>query len=328
MLSWDCAVLPEPSASPPLTCLPPPSTHTYPLAPHSPSPARPPQPPGPLLAMKADWGSSPVKVRVPSMLSWDHPLPQIKAHSLQSTRLCCLWWAREGFSPAAVCCRKGILHPTPPHCWAAIRVVPSSKLSWAFCLLPDTSDKSVPQGGLGALDEAMVEQGMVVWRETLQPISTCQDLPPLTVGELSCVPASKQLFFCLPLLQALYRYCFLRQSLEVSLISLTRFPSLPSRHKRRAEKGSACKQGCSQPGTPIGSTAEMRRLVDLHALRSATPVMVCRADMFGEQAEHQYGRQALLDGRCTHPRPHTWFVSELFPELAEYKGSIRPPREM
>lgn len=68
----------------------------------------------------------------------------------------------------------------------------------------------------------------------------------------------------------------------------------------------------------MGSTAEMRRLVDLHALRSATPVMVYRADTFGEQAEHQYGRQALFDGRCTHPRPHTWFVSELFPELAEY----------
>lgn len=97
--------------------------------------------------------------------------------------------------------------------------------------------------------------------------------------------------------------------MEVSLISLTRFPSLPRGQKRRAEKDSPCKQGCSQPGTPMGSTAEMRELVDLlFALHSVTPLMVCRADMFGEQAGHQYGRQALFDCRCTRPRPHTWFV--------------------
>ena len=103
--------------------------------------------------------------------------------------------------------------------------------------------------------------------------------------------------------------------MEVSLISLTRFPSLSRGHKRRAEKGSPCKQGCSQPGTPMRSTVEMR----------GTPLMVCRVDMFGEQAGHQYGRQALFDGRGTHPRPHIWFVSELPPELGEDLRGLRPP---
>lgn len=74
-----------------------------------------------------------------------------------------------------------------------------------------------------------------------------------------------------------------------------------------------------------GINSRRRQLVDLlFALHSVTPLVVCRSDTFVEQAEHQYRKQALFVSRCTHPRPHTWFVSKLPPELDEDLQGLCP----
>ena len=129
LLSQGCAASLDLSASPPLASLPPPSTHPHPLAPHSPPRCR---PPGPPPAMRAAWGSSSVKVRVPSMLALgDGTIPFPELRPIPCRVLGCAVSSRPGKIFVLRLCAAGGGYRIPSHLTAGQLSELSPPASWA-----------------------------------------------------------------------------------------------------------------------------------------------------------------------------------------------------